>query len=132
MRDESSGLQPRLHRFFQATPLTSVAPALWSVRPDGWVRRDDGYRQSRASVHQLFGVYDQIFGKIFHESREACVRNLRIRPEEKHSKSALARGSPLNTTRKNCNITGIDLSSGMLAKARQRQSHIIWIMCGSC
>ena len=28
------------------------------------------------------GVYDHIFGKIFHESRESAVRNLRIAPNE--------------------------------------------------
>ena len=69
------------------------------------------------------GVYDHIFGKIFHESREACVRNLRIRPEENILEVGVGTGIALEYYPKNCNITGIDLSSGMLAKARQRQSH---------
>ena len=66
------------------------------------------------------GVYDHIFGKIFHESREACVRNLRIRPEENILEVGVGTGIALEYYPKNCNITGIDLSSGMLAKARQR------------
>jgi phosphatidylethanolamine/phosphatidyl-N-methylethanolamine N-methyltransferase len=69
------------------------------------------------------GVYDHIFGKIFHESREACVRNLRIRPEEKILEVGVGTGIALEYYPKNCDIIGIDLSSGMLAKARQRQSH---------
>ncbi len=69
------------------------------------------------------GVYDHIFGKIFHESREACVRNLRIRPEEKILEVGVGTGIALEYYPKNCEIIGIDLSSGMLAKARQRQSH---------
>ena len=69
------------------------------------------------------GVYDHIFGKIFHESREACVRNLRIRPEEKILEVGVGTGIALEYYPKNCEIIGIDLSSGMPAKARQRQSH---------
>ena len=28
------------------------------------------------------GVYDQIFGKVFHEGRESAIRNLNVQPDE--------------------------------------------------
>ena len=28
------------------------------------------------------GVYDQIFGKVFHEGRESAIRNLNVQPNE--------------------------------------------------
>ncbi len=68
------------------------------------------------------GVYDHIFGKIFHESRESAVRNLRIRPNEQILEVGVGTGIALAFYPKNCEVTGIDLSPGMLAKARHRQS----------
>ena len=68
------------------------------------------------------GVYDHIFGKIFHESRESAVRNLRITPNEEILEVGVGTGIALPFYPKNCKVVGIDLSPGMLAKARQRQS----------
>ena len=68
------------------------------------------------------GVYDHIFGKIFHESRESAVRNLRIVPNEEILEVGVGTGIALPFYPKNCKVVGIDLSPGMLAKARQRQS----------
>lgn len=68
------------------------------------------------------GVYDHIFGKIFHESRESAVRNLRITPNEDILEVGVGTGIALPFYPKNCRVVGIDLSPGMLAKARQRQA----------
>ncbi len=69
------------------------------------------------------GVYDHIFGKIFHESRESAVRNLKIRPNEKILEVGVGTGIALSYYPRHCEVIGIDLSPGMLAKARERQSH---------
>ena len=66
------------------------------------------------------GVYDHIFGKIFHESRESAVRNLRIAPNEEVLEVGVGTGIALPFYPKNCRVVGIDLSPGMLEKARAR------------
>lgn len=66
-------------------------------------------------------VYDHIFGKIFHESREAAVRNLDIRPGERILEVGVGTGIALSYYPTNCQVVGIDLSSGMLKKAEDRK-----------
>jgi phosphatidylethanolamine/phosphatidyl-N-methylethanolamine N-methyltransferase len=66
------------------------------------------------------GVYDQIFGRIFHESRESAVRRLRPQPGERILEVGVGTGLSLPLYPSHCSVMGIDLSSGMLEKAQRR------------
>lgn len=67
------------------------------------------------------GVYDQIFGKIFGESRELAVRNLDVKPEERVLEVGVGTGIALPFYPRYCTVVGIDLSGRMLKKAKDRQ-----------
>jgi phosphatidylethanolamine/phosphatidyl-N-methylethanolamine N-methyltransferase len=66
------------------------------------------------------GVYDQIFGRIFHESRESAVRQLVIKPAERILEVGIGTGLSLPLYPPYCSVVGIDLSAGMLKKAQRR------------
>lgn len=65
-------------------------------------------------------VYDQIFGKVFHEGRESAIRNLNVQPNEHILEVGVGTGLALPMYPRHCRIVGIDLSEGMLAKAKER------------
>jgi phosphatidylethanolamine/phosphatidyl-N-methylethanolamine N-methyltransferase len=66
------------------------------------------------------GVYDHIFGKVFHEGRESAIRNLNVQPNEKILEVGIGTGLALPMYPRHCQIVGIDFSEGMLEKAKQR------------
>ncbi|HKW85697.1 MAG TPA: methyltransferase domain-containing protein [Nitrospiraceae bacterium] len=66
------------------------------------------------------GVYDHIFGRIFHESRESAIRRLNILPDEQILEVGVGTGLTLPLYPPHCKVVGIDLSPGMLGKARER------------
>jgi len=78
------------------------------------------------------GVYDHIFGKIFHESRESAVRNLRIRPNEQILEVGVGTGIALAFYPKNCEVTGIDLSPACSPRQGTDSRDTTWITYGSC
>ncbi len=67
------------------------------------------------------GFYDHIFGRIFHESRESAVRRLEIKPAEHILEVGVGTGIALPYYPDHCKVVGIDLSEGMLSKAKERQ-----------
>ncbi len=67
------------------------------------------------------GVYDHTFGKFFHQSREAVVRNLEIQKAERILEVGVGTGIALSYYPSHCQIVGIDLSDEMLDKARERK-----------
>ncbi|MGQ0811015.1 MAG: class I SAM-dependent methyltransferase [Nitrospiraceae bacterium] len=66
------------------------------------------------------GVYDQIFGKVFHEGRESAIRHLNVQPNERVLEVGVGTGLALPMYPRHCQIVGIDLSIGMLDKAKKR------------
>lgn len=66
------------------------------------------------------GVYDRVFGRVFQASREAVVKTLDIQPGEHVLEVGVGTGLCLPLFPRHCRVTAVDLSEGMLAKARQR------------
>jgi len=66
------------------------------------------------------GVYDLIFGRVFHRSRFRAVELLGLRPGEQVLEVGVGTGLSLPLYPRWCRITGIDLSDKMLAKAREK------------
>ena len=65
-------------------------------------------------------VYDRIFGKVFQDSREVLASSLELRPGSQVLEVGVGTGLVLPLYPSHCRVTGIDLSEGMLAKARER------------
>jgi len=66
------------------------------------------------------GVYDLIFGRVFHRSRSRAVQLLGLRPGDQVLEIGVGTGLSLPLYPRGCRITGIDLSDKMLAKAREK------------
>lgn len=66
------------------------------------------------------GVYDQTFGRVFQQSREAAVRGLPIKPGDRILEVGVGTGEALPLYPRHCEILGIDLSPGMLKIAQDR------------
>ncbi|GIW55201.1 MAG: hypothetical protein KatS3mg082_1605 [Nitrospiraceae bacterium] len=67
-------------------------------------------------------IYDHVFGKVFHEGRESAIRNLNVQPNERILEVGVGTGLALPMYPRHCQIVGIDLSEGMLEKAKERAS----------
>lgn len=66
------------------------------------------------------GVYDRIWGKVFQPSREALAGAIRPRSGDRILEVGVGTGLLLPEYPTACSVIGIDLSDGMLAKARER------------
>jgi phosphatidylethanolamine/phosphatidyl-N-methylethanolamine N-methyltransferase len=69
---------------------------------------------------KLAGVYDLIFGPTLHPGRLVARDRMGIRPADQVLEVGVGTGINASLYPRNCKVTGIDLSSSMLDKARER------------
>lgn len=123
------GIITRVSRLIGPFPRTAVGrqPPQARASGDGILWESRG-RMDLKKVERVYsnyaGVYDHIFGRIFHESRESAVRRLDIKPNERILEVGVGTGLSLPLYPGYCQVVGIDFSAGMLRKAHERiQSH---------
>ena len=72
-------------------------------------------------TYRLFsGSYDIVFGPVFHPGRKEAVRIANDRPGQRILESGVGTGLSLPYFRADSQVTGIDISTEMLEKARRR------------
>lgn len=77
-----------------------------------------------AAVERVYStyanVYDHIFGRVFHDGRAHAVRLLNLSLGERVLEVGVGTGLSLPFYPRSCEVVGVDLSEGMLAKCRER------------
>jgi phosphatidylethanolamine/phosphatidyl-N-methylethanolamine N-methyltransferase len=68
----------------------------------------------------LAWVYDLVFGPALHPGRVDAIRRMAIKPGDRVLEVGVGTGINAPLYPKDCSVTGIDLSSSMLEKARDR------------
>lgn len=77
--------------------------------------------QDTLRTYRLFsGSYDFVFGPVFHPGRKAAVRIANDSPGQRILEVGVGTGLSLPHFRPDAEVTGIDVSAEMLAKARRR------------
>ncbi len=77
--------------------------------------------QDTLRTYRLFSSsYDLVFGPVFHPGRKEAVRLANNRPGQRILEVGVGTGLSLPFFRKDAAVSGIDVSSDMLAKARRR------------
>ena len=69
---------------------------------------------------KLAKVYDLTFGPTLHPGRIQAIQRMDIQPGERVLEVGVGTGINLSLYPKHCTVTGIDFSSSMLEKARER------------
>lgn len=69
---------------------------------------------------KLAKVYDVVFGPTLHPGRLQAIQRMDIQPGERVLEVGVGTGINLSLYPKQCSVTGIDFSSSMLEKARER------------
>src|SRR5438477_4741752 len=75
---------------------------------------------AKAAYRRYAGVYDAVFGPVLQPGRKAVVEALRLRSGERVLEVGVGTGLSLPPYPRDVTITGIDVSSEMLEKARRR------------
>jgi phosphatidylethanolamine/phosphatidyl-N-methylethanolamine N-methyltransferase len=77
--------------------------------------------QDTLRTYRLFaGPYDLVFGPIFHPGRKDAVRIANDRPRQRILEVGVGTGLSLPYFRSDSEVTGIDVSAEMLARAKRR------------
>jgi phosphatidylethanolamine/phosphatidyl-N-methylethanolamine N-methyltransferase len=77
--------------------------------------------QDTLRTYRLFaGPYDLVFGPVFHPGRKHAVRIANDRPGQRILEVGVGTGLSLPHFRADAEVTGIDVSKEMLARARRR------------
>lgn len=71
---------------------------------------------------KLAGVYDRVYGPTLHPGRLEAISRMRIRPGDAVLEVGVGTGINLPLYPPACSVTGIDLSSSMLEKAKARMA----------
>jgi phosphatidylethanolamine/phosphatidyl-N-methylethanolamine N-methyltransferase len=74
----------------------------------------------KAAYRRYAAVYDAVFGPVLQPGRKAVLQALRLRPGERVLEVGVGTGLSLPLYPREVSITGIDVSSEMLEKARRR------------
>jgi len=74
----------------------------------------------KAAYRRYAAVYDAVFGPVLQPGRKAVMQALRLRPGDRVLEVGVGTGLSLPLYPRDVKITGIDLSSEMLAKASRR------------
>jgi phosphatidylethanolamine/phosphatidyl-N-methylethanolamine N-methyltransferase len=69
---------------------------------------------------KLAKVYDLIFGPTLHPGRIQAIQRMSIKPDERVLEVGVGTGINLALYPRDCTVVGIDFSSSMLEKARER------------
>jgi phosphatidylethanolamine/phosphatidyl-N-methylethanolamine N-methyltransferase len=69
---------------------------------------------------KLSKVYDVIFGPTLHPGRVTALERMGIQPDDRILEVGVGTGINTSMYPRNCHVTGVDLSSSMLEKARER------------
>src|SRR5437868_4164467 len=64
--------------------------------------------------------YDLVFGPALHPGRVDAIKRMRIKPGDRVLEVGVGTGINADLYPRSCSVTGIDLSSSMLEKARER------------
>ena len=69
---------------------------------------------------KLANVYDFVFGPTLHPGRVTALERMGIKPDDRILEVGVGTGINTSLYPRNCHVTGVDLSSSMLEKARER------------
>ena len=69
---------------------------------------------------KLANVYDLVFGPTLHPGRLVAMQRMGIRPGDRVLEVGVGTGINTSLYPNDCHVTGVDLSTGMLDKARDR------------
>jgi phosphatidylethanolamine/phosphatidyl-N-methylethanolamine N-methyltransferase len=69
---------------------------------------------------KLSKVYDVIYGPTLHPGRLVAIERMGIKPGDRVLEVGVGTGINTSLYPRNCHVTGVDLSSSMLDKARER------------